>query len=362
MSDHLLCGDRAWLRSACMSGLVVLIAALGLILTACSSSAGTATASVTRLSPSCIPPAFRLFGPKPAPPKQLSTPLDATILSSFAIFRRSALPGEELFGVKPGGDGLDRELSKVYELSGYYPAYVRQLTRLPDDRRYFVIPAYGRPEAVVPAHCLAGGVRERRALVEEQHRRLVEPVDCIIEVEGSENAPPQGCEPFAAVGEADRVFQPDLYKEPIVELVPDGVASVRISYRETPAIVVAVSENAFLFTPPPPTPRIEAELKRLEPTILATHLTTAQRRRNTLQWDKTVDETEPTRIEWLDSAGRLVRSLSPPTAESNSATSVGNLHAPVEGSITLKRSRSSPRHRQSASGRRNMAGPVHGHH
>ncbi|MFZ1925152.1 MAG: hypothetical protein WAU42_03310 [Solirubrobacteraceae bacterium] len=270
--------------------------------------------------------------------------------------------------MKPGADGLDRELSKVYELSGYYPAYVRQLTRLPDGRRYFVIPAYGRSEAVVPAHCLAGGVRERRALVEEQHRRLVEPVDCIIEVGGSENAPPQGCEPFAAIGEAGRVFQPDLYKELILELVPGGVAAVRISYRETPTIVVAVSEDAFLFTPPPPTPRVEAELKRLtrlqrmEPVIVTTHPTTAQRRRITLQWDKTVDETEPTRIEWLDSAGRLVRSLSPPTAESNSATSVGNLDAPVEGSFTLKRSRSSPRHRQSAAGRRNMTGPVHGHH
>ena len=320
----------------------------------------------TRLSSSCIPPAFRLFGPQPALPKQLSTPLDATILSSFAIFRRPALPDDELSGLNPGGDGLNQELSKVYELSGYYPAYVRQLTRLPDGRRYFVIPADGRSEAVVPAHCLAGGVRERRALVAEQHRRLVEPVDCIIEVGGGENAPPQGCEPFAAVGEAGRVFQPDLYKEPIVELVPDGVASVRIDYRETPAIVVAVSENAFLFTPPPPTPRVEAELKRLErmePAIVPTtaQRPTARRRRITLQWDKTVDETEPTRIEWLDSAGRLVRALNPPTAESNSATSVGNLDAPVEVSITLKRSRSSPRQRQSASEHRNMASPVRGH-
>jgi hypothetical protein len=345
-----------------MSGLAVLIAVLGLILTVCDSSAETATPSVTRLSPSCIPPALRLFGSQPTLLKQLSAPLDATILSSFAIFRRPALPGDELSGLKPGGDGLDRELSKVYELSGYYPAYVRQLTRLPDGRRYFVIPAYGRSEAVVPARCLEGGVRERRALVEEQHRRLVEPVDCIIETGDGENAPPQGCEPFAAIDEGDRVFQSDaLTREPTVELVPDGVASVRIAYRETPAIVVAVSENAFLFTPPPPTPRIEAELKRLEPAIVTTHLTTAQRRRITLQWDKAVDETGPTRIEWLDSAGRLVRSLSPPTAESNSTTSVGNLNAPIEGSITLKRFRSSPRHRQSAAGRRNMASPVHGH-
>ncbi len=371
MSDHLLCWDRAWLRSACMSGLVVLIAALGLVLTACGSSAGTATASGMRLSPSCIPPEFLLV---PRPPKALSTPLDAAILSSFAIFRRPPLPSDEPPGLNLTAGELGRDL--YYNLSSYYPAYVRQLTRLPDGRRYFVIPAYGRPEAVVPARCLAGGVRERRALVEEQHRRLVEPVDCIIEVGGgSENAPRQGCEPFAAVGEAGRVFQPNLYKEPIVSLVPDGVASVRIDYRETPAVGVAVSENAFLFTPPPPTPRVEAELKRLERlerqerqepvVIVSTHPTTAQRptaqrRRITLQWDKTVDETEPTRIEWLDSAGRPVRALSPPTAESSSATSVGNLDAPVESS-TLKRSRSSPRDRQSASEHHSMASPVHGH-
>jgi hypothetical protein len=333
----------------------VLIAVLGLILTACGSSAGTATASVMRLSPSCIPPEFSmrgLLGPRRPLPKALSTPLDAAILSSFTIFRRPPLPSDEPPGLNLAAGGLGREFYKAYKLLSYYPAYVRQLTRLPDGRRYFVIPAYGRSEAVVPAHCLAGGMRKRRALVEEQYRRLVEPVDCIIEVGGSENAPPRGCEPFAAVGEAGRVFKPALYEEPIVELVPDGVASVRIAYRETPAIVVAVSENAFLFTPPPPTPRVEAELKRLirlerlerlEPAIVTTHPTTAQRptaqrRRITLQWDKTVEETEPTRIEWLDSAGRLVRALSPPTAESNSATSVGNLDAPLEGSFTLKRS------------------------
>ncbi len=367
MSDHLLCWDRAWLRSACMSGLVVLIAALGLILTACGSSTGTATASVTRLSSSCIPPEFSMRGleTRRPLPKALSTPLDAAILSSFTIFRRPPLASDEPPGLNLTAGGLGRELYKAYKLSSYYPAYIRQLTRLPDGRRYFVIPAYGRPEAVVPAHCLAGGARARRALVEEQHRRLVEPVDCMIETGGGENAPPQGCEPFAAIDEGDRVFQSDaLTREPTVELVPDGVASVRIDYRETPAIGVAVSENAFLLTPPPPTPRVETELKRLErlkPAIVTTHPTTAQRRRITLQWDKTVEETEPTRIEWLDSAGRLVRALSPPTAESNSATSVGYLYAPDEGSITLKRSRASPRDRQSGSKLRNMAGPVHGH-
>jgi hypothetical protein len=199
--------------------------------------------------------------------------LDAAILSSFAVFRRSALSRDELSGLKSGGDGLDRELSKVYELSGYYPAYVRRLTRGLDGRR-----------------------------------------------------------PFAAIDAGGRVFQANaLTRGPTVELVPDGVASVRIAYRERPAIVVPVSENAFSFTPPPATPRVEAELRRLEPAIVATHLSQAQRRRSTLQWDKALDGTDPTRLEWLNSVGRLVRAINAPTAGRNSVTSVGNLRAPIGG-------------------------------
>lgn len=92
-----------------------------------------------------------------------------------------------------------------------------------------------------------------------------------------------------------------------------------------------VSGNAFWFTPPPLTPRVAAELKRLYPKVVAKRLTRAQRRRFTLQWDDAVQETEPTKIEWLDNAGGLVRAISPPTAASSSATSVGNLRAPIEG-------------------------------
>jgi hypothetical protein len=238
---------------------------------------------------------------------------------------------------------LRRELHKDYELSSYYPAYVRQLTGLPGDRRYFVIPAYGRSEAVPPAHCLLAGERHER--VEEQHRRLTEPVDCIIVAGGSENEPLQGCEPFAGILQGGRVFQSDaLTKEPVVELVPDGVTSVRIAYRETPTIVVPVSENAFLFTPPPPTPRVKAALrKRPKPRIVVIKhaITMAEfrriaSRRSASPWDKILGETHPIRIEWLNSTGGVLRAISPPTVESNSATSVGDLRAPLEGSTAIK--------------------------
>ncbi|HYM45911.1 MAG TPA: hypothetical protein VES65_07090 [Solirubrobacteraceae bacterium] len=315
--------------AACMRGSAALIGVLGLIFVAgCSEE--TATGGGTHRSSSCIPPALRIFGPRPALPKELSIQLKATILSRFAILRRSALPSDEPPTAKPAGGKLDRELSKDYELSSYYPAYVRQLTRLPDGRRYFVIPAFGRPEAVPPAHWLSAGVR--RELVEQQHQRLVEPVYCIIEVGGGGNTSLPGCAPFAAIDEGGRVFQPSYFTgEPTVELVPDGVASVRITYRATAPIVVPVSENALLFTPPPPTLRLKADLKRLEHRLEDSHLTKTQRRSITMRWDKTVAETDPTKIEWLANIGGLVRAISAPTATSNSVTSVGNLRAPIEG-------------------------------
>jgi hypothetical protein len=259
--------------------------------------------------------------------------LEAAILSSFAIFRGSALPSDELPALERTDGGLDHELSKVYELSGYYPAYVRQLTGLPDGRRYFVIPAFGRSEAVPPARCLPAKVR--RELIAVQHRRLVELVDCIIETGGGWRTPPLGCEPFAAIDESGRVFQSSVFVgEPTVELVPDGVASVRIVYREAPPMVVPVSENAFLLTPPPRTARLEAELKRLYPRLVAKHLTKSQSVRVALQWDRTIDEANPIKIEWLNDSGGLVRTIRAPSFGSDSATSVGNLSAPIK--VTFK--------------------------
>jgi hypothetical protein len=253
--------------------------------------------------------------------------LGDAILSRFAIFRRSALPGDKPSRLTPEGGGLERELSKLYELSGYYPAYARELTVPSDGRRYFVIPAYGRSEAVVPAHCLVGGEHERRLLVEEQHRRLIEPVDCIIETRAGEELTPRGCEPFAAIDEGGRVLQAEaLAKEPTVELVPDGVASVRIAFRETPTITEPVRENAFMFTPPSPSPRIASELRRLAPAIAG------RNRRLIAKWDKTVEETDPTRLEWLNSVGRVIRVISRPAA----GTSVGNLLAPQTASTTSR--------------------------
>jgi hypothetical protein len=329
-------------RIVAMSLVLAAIAAGGVTIVAAGS--GSATAPITKMpgGSACIPPAFNFSIPRPPLPKELSTPLEATIRSSFAIFRRPALPSDAPPGLNPAAGGLSRELYKEYELSSYYPAYVRQLTRLPDGQRYFVIPAFGRPEAVPPAHCFPAG--ERRELVEQEHRRLIEPVNCIIENGAKGNAPVPvpvpGCEPFAQVNESFQAFHVSdfLGREPTIELVPDGVASVRITYRATAPITAHVSGNAFVLTPPPtPDSRLDTELRRLGRRLFDKRFTKAQRLRITLEYNNAFTGTYPTRIEWLNGTGGLVRALSPPAAESNSATSVGNLRAPLEASTTLKR-------------------------
>jgi hypothetical protein len=200
-----------------------------------------------------------------------------------------------------------------------------------------VIPAFGRPEAIPPAHCFPTG--KRHELVKQKHRRLIEPVYCIIEMVGNGNASVPGCEPFAQVNESFRAFHVSdfLGGEPTIELVPDGVASVRIAYRATAPIVAHVSENAFVLIPPPtPHTQLDTRLRGLLHRLFDKHLTRAQQLRITIEYDRAYRGTYPIGIEWLNSTGGLMRALSLPTAESSSATSVGNLRAPLEGRTTLK--------------------------
>ncbi|HTZ65671.1 MAG TPA: hypothetical protein VMB51_16345 [Solirubrobacteraceae bacterium] len=294
------------------------------------------TGATTRLSRSCLRQlALKAFAPRPLP-TELSTPLEASIVSSFAIFRRPALPSDAPPPSGLAGGELRRQLHQSYELAGYYPAYVRELVALPGGGRYFVVPAFALREAQPPAHCLS--TSERRELTERQHRRSIEPVFCIIETGARDATSDQGCEPFAQVDEAVRAFgASDFFvgqgtAEPVIELVPDGVSSVRVAYRSVRPAIFPVSGNAFLLTPPPtPNSHLDTELRRLEPRLLDTHHTKAEQRKAILRWNKAYAGTYPTRIEWLNSSDEVVRVLERPRPEGNLATSVGQLDAPIGG-------------------------------
>lgn len=273
-----------------------------------------------------MPPSLRLFAPRPPAPTELASSLDSGLLSTFGVFRRSAQPSDE---PSLGGGGLAQQLRTDYELAAYFPALVRRLARLPGGREYFVIPAFARPEAVPPERCSSASTH--RQLIAEQQRRKTDPVACFIESGESRPRPAPGCEPFTQVDQQLRAFGvSDFVRTPAIEMVPDGVASVRVSYRDVTPFSVPVNENAFYLVPPPtPHNSVSARMKSLLPGILRSN--SAHRDRAGAEWNRMFIYTLPTKIEWLDKGGAVVRVLTPPTPANIAATSLGQLLAPIEG-------------------------------
>jgi hypothetical protein len=119
-----LLGRRSPRLAFCPNGLGALIGVLSVIAVAgCSSQSG----DHARVSTAYLPSGFRLFGARPALPKELSTVLPAAISSRFAIFRREMLSNDQPFATTTSRE-LTRQLYADYELASFYPAYVRRLT------------------------------------------------------------------------------------------------------------------------------------------------------------------------------------------------------------------------------------------
>jgi hypothetical protein len=296
------------------------------------SAAPASAAHASKRSASCGSSTIVNLGSGPEPePKELATPLPASVLGSFAVFRRAALSGDQLPALSSAGSELDGQLAS------YYSGSVRQLLTLSDGSRFFVIPGLEQAENVPPARCLPKSLRSLRPkLVEQQRKHSAEPVNCIVRVGGPRHVGGSACEPFAETDKSPRVFLSAFTGGPTVDLVPDGVASVRIDYRTVAPIVAGVSENAFVFTAP------KALIRRLGETLrsvigaaLSTHhgkarqLTKAQKRHTQRVEEKALEkallQAEPTRVEWLDGSGALVRSISPPPSPFD------NSHAPIDG-------------------------------
>jgi hypothetical protein len=243
-------------------------------------------------------------------PVELSSPLEAGVLSQFAVLRRAALPSDQIPALSPVGGEVDGELVS------YYPGYVRQVKVLPNGSRYFLIPGFAKPQSVPPARCLSASQRrERPQLVEQEHKLAAEPVYCIVEL-GHESTG-SSCEPFATIEQSPRVFQPSLSEEAIVELAPDGVSSVRATYVTGPPVVATVEENVYMLAVPKAVraraqKRLKKVVHRLE---RAKHATKAEKRRAVEELLKglehTLVEVEPHKVEWLSSTGGLVRSIAP---------------------------------------------------
>ncbi len=300
-------------RLASSTVALALIGLIGLL-----GSAPASAAKAHKRSNSCEPSRIVSL-PSELEPTELATPLPASVLGSFAVFRRLAQPSDQ----PPVLSALGNRLGD--ELASYYAGSVRQLLALSDGSRFFVVPGFERTEPVPPARCLPKSLRALRPkLVEAQRKHAVEPIYCVIRLGGSHRtAAEPGCEPFAEIDKSPRVFLSAFTGAPTVDLVPDGVASVRITYRTVAPIVASVSENAFVFTPPKAlTLRLGQALKKVIDSAISSvtgktkHLTKAQKHRVQQVEEKALErallQAEPTRVEWLDGSGALVRNISPP--------------------------------------------------
>ncbi len=340
---HLVIGFTCFCRlsnGCARSGTVLLsllVAGTVALCTGCGQSSKT-SADGPRTAPagahgggsSCVPPRFLLSASPPPLPKKVSTPLESGIAAHFAVFRRGPLGRDNPRDVDAASGALSHILGKYYELASYYSAYVRRLTASRGGPN-FVVPAFARPELVPPARCLPTGVHAVR--VEQQRRRAAEPVFCTIEASGSRTRP-LGCEPFAQVDASLRAFHASdlLGREPIIEMVPDGVAWVRVTYGGTSPLTVPVVENAFEFTPPPaPHDQLTAYLRVLLPKLSGEGVTSAGRLAATKAWNRAFVGTYPIRIEWLDGSRKVIRSIGRPTQKTIAATDLGDLRAPLQG-------------------------------
>jgi hypothetical protein len=252
-------------------------------------------------------------------PRALESPPNESVTARFAVFRRSSRPSDDPPPSALVGGKLASQLSADYELASYYPAFVRQLdAALPGGRDYYVLPGYAKPERVPAADCLGRHGAERARLLEQQQRRLSEPIYCFIEAPPGNEA--VGCEPFAAAGESRMVFlASDYLRKPLVELVPDGVASVRVTFPGSAPVLAPVRENAFAFVPPATPSAVSAILARFGGKAL----------REPKQWNEALAKTRPTGVEWLSSAGGVIRAIRRPAGVA--ATGIGSVRAPIGG-------------------------------
>ncbi len=272
--------------------------------------AASATAKQGAAKPSSCSGILPLEPESEPEPVELAGPLEPAVLGEFGVLRRAAVPADQL-------PPLNRIGSRVgSELSSYYPGYIRQLVRLANGSRYFLIPGFKRVPKLPPARCLPKQLRHLR-------QPKPEPVYCIAGI-GPTVRPLAGisCQTLAEIETGGDLAEPYFSSSFQVDLVPDGVATVRLVYRGGTVIAAPVSENAFVFTPPRGLiERAKAAFKRLERvfenerTHRHRHLTKRQRQRAVgvviKALDHVLSQLPPKQVQWLDAGGRVLRSFTP---------------------------------------------------
>jgi hypothetical protein len=292
------------------------LAALVVLLGVTLAIAPPTQAKLVSIKPLCkVTSGVDLGGPEPVP-VELPGALEPKLLAEFAVLRRAQTDDDLI----PPLNAVAEDLSG--ELASYYPAQIRELLTLANGDRYFLVPGFPRPNVPPKTTCSSRALQkqrdaERARELQEERTRAAQPAFCVTAASSGRIRLDltDVCETFAELEQSRRAFLFAGDGERIVELAPDGVASVRIRFPAVPAITVAVAENDYTFVAPgAAVRRAKRLLKQLTtfgkpgPGGHIVSLPEPQAR----ELPKALEAGEPTKIEWLDAAGRLVRSIAHP--------------------------------------------------
>jgi hypothetical protein len=255
-----------------------------------------------------------ILGELEAEPVELAGAPEPEALSRFGVLRRAAGPADQLPPLNRIG------LRLGFELASYYPGYIRQLVQRPDGSRYFLIPGFKRVPTLPPAQCLPKRLRNLP-------QPKPEPAYCVAGIGATvSRLADASCQTLGEIETGGDLADPNFSSFFQVDLVPDGVATVRLVYRGGIVITAPVSENAFSFMlPPGPIAREKAAFKRFERTFAfggksqskSKHkrLTKRQRERRAQAAIKLLTHARslllPKQVQWLDASGHVLRSFAP---------------------------------------------------
>jgi hypothetical protein len=300
--------------------LLAVVLACVLVL-AIETSAAVAAKRVRPRPPSCsIVSGSGIFASRERLPSIATAPLDPGVIGTFGLLRRPAGPEDQLPPLNRLGEQLQGRLSS------YFPDEIRQVSKDAEGERYFVILGFAQVSPIPPARCLPKKLRPRRPeLVARQHQQESEPVYCLENIDRHRGFYESGdCQPFAAISLGGVFIRSAASATDVVDLVPDGVATVRISYRDGEVLSAPVSGNAFSFTPPKaPIKKAKAALVRFGRAHRGSHLSNRQREHLLRVFfallEREIRALAPTNVQWLGAAGGVLRSFTPSSPEAGPA-------------------------------------------
>lgn len=244
-------------------------------------------------------------------PASLSGTVEASVLAQYGVLRRAAQPSDTLPAINPAAGDIE------FSLSGYFEGAIRQVLARPNGERVFIVPGLPRSLDLPPLRCVPKEVRKSLSKLEEREaKRATEPAFCVVDVGAPRTFGSEPCETFSEIPSSRRLFRLPISAEPVILLVPDGVASVRITGPGAATQTIAASENAYLYEMSPSIVKRRARLfARLFRQHLKRHPSAAERERSN-RLERSVigglSRTEPTKVEWLDPSGVVLKTVTKP--------------------------------------------------